>query len=59
MCVWGGGGLINYSRGMQVHVCICGNLDIYKHIQCSDNRGACRYVYEVQGSIYRYETRVV
>ena len=41
----GGGGVITkYSRG-QVHVCTCGILDIYiKHMQCSDNRGVCRYV---------------
>ena len=30
-----------------------------KHIQCSDNRGVCRYVYGVQGYIYTYETRGV
>ena len=28
-------------------------------MQCSDNRGVCRYVYGVQGYIYTYETRGV
>ena len=36
-------------------VCICG-ISI-KHMQCSDNRDVCRYVYGVQGYIYTYETR--
>ena len=50
--VMGGGGVITkYSRGggryMYVYVV---SLTSIKHIQCSDNRGACRYV--VQGNIY-------
>ena len=28
-----------------------------RHMQCSDNRGVCRYVYGVQGYIYMYETK--
>ena len=35
------------------------SLTSIKHIQCSDNRGACRYCYGVRGYIYMYETRGV
>ena len=46
------------GEGGQVHVCICDILDIYKtHALNSDDRGACRYVYGVQGYIQNEATR--
>ena len=59
----GGGGVITkFSIGAGAGT--CGFLDIY--IQntcsaCSDNRGACRRVYRVQGiyRVYTYEARGV
>ena len=58
----GGEGVITkYSREqVRTCICICVTLDIYKHMQYSDNRCACRYIgmyiqYMECRGIYTYE----